>query len=186
MKRSYSMKSLSVPLFFGLVAIVALATVTGCSSGSDTTKTAMQDTVKTMSGLRYVVYEEGTGDTVRPGMTVTVDYAGYFLDGTLFDTSLDSIGHLHTKAGVPFSIMPEDTDRSNYFDRGGHPFEPIQFTVGQGQVIRGWDEGLTTNMLVGGRRRLIIPSDLAYGPSGRGGIPPNSTLVFDIHVLGAK
>jgi len=76
--------------------------------------------------------------------------------------------------------------RSVRFDRGGYPFEPIEIVVGQGQVIQGWDDGLTTNMRVGGRRRLIIPADQAYGKSGRGSIPPNATLIFDVHVLSAR
>lgn len=64
-------------------------------------------------------------------------------------------------------------------DRG----QPFQFPIGQRQVIRGWDEGVMT-MKVGGKRRLTIPSDLAYGDSGFGDvIPPGATLVFDVELL---
>lgn len=109
------------------------------------------DAITTPSGLKYVVVEEGAGDTPNSGDTVTVHYTGKLLDGKKFDSS---------------------------YDRG----QPIDFPVGSGQVIKGWDEALL-GMKKGEKRVLIIPSDLGYGPQGRGPIPPNATMVFDVELV---
>jgi peptidylprolyl isomerase len=71
------------------------------------------------------------------------------------------------------------------FDSSWKRSQTFPFVLGQGSVIPGWDQGLV-GMKVGGRRELIIPSSLAYGPSGSGGIPPNSPLVFVVDLLGAS
>lgn len=72
------------------------------------------------------------------------------------------------------------------FDSSYKRNAPIDFQVGVGQVIQGWDEGICL-LKVGDKARLVIPSDLGYGPSGAGGvIPPNATLVFDVELMDVK
>jgi hypothetical protein len=68
------------------------------------------------------------------------------------------------------------------FDSSRDRNKPFDFVLGQGQVIRGWDQGIV-GMKAGEKRKLTIPPSLAYGPAGRPGIPANSTLVFEVQLL---
>jgi FKBP-type peptidyl-prolyl cis-trans isomerase len=119
---------------------------------------------KTASGLYYVIEREGTGEATTPNTTMSVDYAGYLLDGTLFDTSI-----------------PEIAKANNIFNEQ-RPYEALPVNVGMGQVIPGWDEGLML-LKKGSKAKFIIPSPLGYGENGAGAaIPANSILVFDVEV----
>jgi len=110
------------------------------------------DAITTPSGLKYVVEKEGEGDKTP------------------------QVGQVVTVHYTGKLLNGKKFDSS--YDRG----QPIDFPVGKGQVIKGWDEALL-GMKKGEKRVLIIPSELGYGPSGRGPIPPNATMIFDVELI---
>jgi len=135
----------------------ALAATTGVLALSESADA--QNVVTAPSGLKYIDVKVGTGASPRTGQTCVMHYTGW-----LYESG---------KKGAKFDSS---------VDRG----EPFEFTIGMGQVIRGWDEGVAT-MKVGGKRTLIIPPALGYGARGAGGvIPPNATLLFDVELLAIK
>ena len=109
-----------------------------------------------MDKLKIDEITAGTGDTAAKGQQVTVHYTGWLL--------------VNGAKGKKF-------DSSK--DRG----DPFVFPLGQGHVIKGWDEGVA-GMMVGGKRLLTIPPEMGYGARGAGGvIPPNATLIFEVELL---
>jgi FKBP-type peptidyl-prolyl cis-trans isomerase FkpA len=82
----------------------------------------------------------------------------------------------HYSGWLPNGLLFDSSHRRN---------EPFSFTLGAGQVIKGWDEGIA-GMKVGGKRRLVIPAELGYGSQPRGSIPANSVLVFDVELLDVR
>jgi peptidylprolyl isomerase len=73
----------------------------------------------------------------------------------------------------------------NKFDTSCDRGQPLDFELGAGRVIKGWDDGVA-GMKVGGQRRLVIPAELGYGEAGIGSIPPNAALIFDVELLEVK
>jgi FKBP-type peptidyl-prolyl cis-trans isomerase len=99
----------------------------------------------------------GDGEEAVPGKQVTVQYTGWLYDTRAADNK-----------GLQF-----DSSRGR---------EPFKFVLGRREVIAGWDEGVK-GMKVGGKRILIIPSHMGYGPQGAGKIPPNAPLMFEVEVV---
>lgn len=115
--------------------------------------------IKTASGLQYEDTVVGTGETPKAGQTCVMNYTGW---------------------------LWEDGKKGKKFDSSLDRGQPFAFPLGQGRVIKGWDEGVAT-MKVGGKRTLLIPPELGYGSRGAGGaIPPNATLIFEVELVGIK
>ncbi|HEX7798140.1 MAG TPA: FKBP-type peptidyl-prolyl cis-trans isomerase [Vicinamibacterales bacterium] len=144
-------------LFLSLfVCAVALSVACGSSS---TTPTSSPDSG--ITSLQTTDVTVGTGTQATSGRVVTVHYTLWLYSTTASDHRGSRIESSHD-LGQPFS-----------------------FTLGAGQVIRGWDQGVP-GMKVGGVRTLIIPPSLGYGNQANGKIPPNSTLIFDVELIDVR
>ena len=127
-------------------------------------ETAKSKANKTASGLSYFVFEKGTGGKPKNGDQINVAYAGYFENGQLFDTSLKDIASKYNMVN----------QQSQYI--------PIPFAYGtKTGLIPGFIEGIE-QLNIGDKAYIFIPSHLGYGPQGAGPIPPNTDLVFELHI----
>lgn len=117
------------------------------------------ENTQNIPGVKITILNEGTGEVAKSGDTVAMNYTGAFQDGNAFDSNVDpKFKHV----------------------------EPFVFTIGAGQVIKGWDLGIA-GMKVGEKRKLELAPEVAYGSQGAGSvIPPNATLVFEVELLGIK
>lgn len=141
------------PLFRQAAPAQQAQTPSGAPSASDTGTRgvgAVSGDLNNVTSLQVKDDVVGAGATAETGDSVTVDYVGALTNGTVFDASKN------------------------------HGSQGFTFTLGAGQVIQGWDEGVA-GMKVGGTRTLVIPASLGYGSQGAGNlIPPNATLIFQV------
>jgi FKBP-type peptidyl-prolyl cis-trans isomerase len=118
--------------------------------------TAKDEVKTTEGGVRYQTLKEGTGVELQPGQKAVVNYEGKLADGTIFE-STSSSGQA----------------------------KPAEFIIGIGQMIKGWDEAIP-GMKIGEVRKLTIPPEMGYGKAPRDKIPPSSTLIFEVELVGIK
>lgn len=151
-------------LLIGSVIVISPILLANCGQPQkeEITKTTQQKEIKmeqrtkTESGLEYEIVESGNGDSPKSGDKVTVHYTGW---------------------------LDEQGQKGKKFDSSVDRGMPFSFTIGVGQVIKGWDEGVMS-MKVGEKRRLFIPAQLGYGAHGAGNvIPPNANLIFDVELI---
>jgi FKBP-type peptidyl-prolyl cis-trans isomerase FkpA len=146
-----------------LCAALAVAPATA-ACGFFGEKASPEEDAKSQTGktaLETIDVVPGSGPEAREGRRVAVHYTGWL-------------------------YHPDKPDHhGRKFDSSHDRGEPIEFTIGAGEMIPGWDQGVA-GMKVGGKRTLVIPPSLAYGRRGRDGIPGNATLVFDVELMAVR
>lgn len=142
----------------GAVLMLAATLSAGCGTGEPESTMGQSN----ITELQVADDRVGEGNEAMAGRQVTVHYTGWLYEASAADF------------------------KGNKFDSSRDRDEPFSFTLGAGEVIRGWDDGVA-GMRVGGQRMLTIPPDYGYGARGAGGvIPPNATLVFDVELLDVR
>jgi FKBP-type peptidyl-prolyl cis-trans isomerase FkpA len=144
-------------IFQLFASLTCALALTACGGGGSDSPTPTAPAQPAFTKTDTVV---GTGIEAAAGDTVTVNYTGWLYSATA--------------AGNKGSQFDTSTGRG-----------PYTFTLGAKQVITGWDQGVP-GMKVGGKRTLVIPADMAYGAAGRGSIPGNAALIFDVEMVAIK
>jgi len=154
-----------------LSSVLSLCLLSGCKrepipapqgdAGAPTTTSAAVAAPAAASELKRDDVVVGSGEAIADGQVAIVHYTGWLYDPAVPD------------------------QKGAKFDSSREREAPFRFTVGAGQVIKGWDQGVL-GMQVGGQRRLTIPPDLGYGATGSGDVPGNAALVFDVELLGIE
>jgi FKBP-type peptidyl-prolyl cis-trans isomerase FkpA len=146
------------PSFRRFYSGVALALLVACSGKPPAASGPVTGTPE-VNSMEIVELQAGPGPAIGAGQKAVVQYTGWLYEASAPDK------------------------KGKEFDSSRNSGQPFRFVVGAGQVIKGWDQGVL-GMKVGGRRRLTIPADLAYGDAGAGGvIPPGATLVFEVELI---
>lgn len=142
------------------IAIAVLAAGCGRDAPVETKPATTAQTLPPVTELQKTDFVQGAGEGISSGQTAVVHYTGWLYEPSAAE-----------QKGEKF-----DSSR----DKGA----PFRFTIGAGNVIKGWDEGVQ-GMQIGDQRRLVIPANLGYGErgAGRGKIPPNAPLLFEVELL---
>lgn len=148
-----------------IAAMCFLSLLNACQAESNNVNDDNKETTGMTQNITELVKNDtviGEGREAEPGFMVSVHYTGWLYDEN----------------------APEH--KGEKFDSSVDRGQPFEFALGAGQVIQGWDQGFA-GMKIGGKRTLIIPSEMGYGKRGAGGvIPPNAALVFDVELLDVK
>ncbi len=159
-----------------LILILALLPLVGCGGGDSALETEMEGAADTPASQALAKLMEGVDADLEAVTTASGLQYVDLTPGTGGEVATGQTVRVHYE-GWLLDGSKFDSSR----DRG----ETLEFAIGTGRVIPGWDEGVGS-MQLGGRRRLAIPPELGYGDRGIGPIPPNSTLIFDVELLGAE
>lgn len=149
---------------FTITLLLSCFIVAGCNAKSTSSASTQEKSAMTqnITELQKIDTQIGTGREAEAGFNVTVHYTGWLFDPTA------------------------EGNKGKKFDSSLDRKQPFNFFLGGGQVIQGWDEGFA-GMKIGGKRTLVIPSEMGYGARGAGGaIPPNAALIFDVELLDVK
>jgi FKBP-type peptidyl-prolyl cis-trans isomerase len=165
-----------------MIAVLALAAI-GCNQSKSASKETASSTTASTTASSTPASTPSTPSGSVPGEAPTG--AEMTLSGGLKYADIKVGDGAIAESGQPVTVhytgwLVDGTKFDSSVDRG----QPFKFTLGAGNVIRGWDEGVK-GMRVGGKRKLTIPPDMGYGANGYPPvIPPNATLVFDVELLG--
>lgn len=172
-----------------LVALVVASSLAGCGGGDSTQTTTNETSTTTSTSTTPSTTASATTNTANAGTDMPV------VDPAKLKTTPSGLQYEDVVTGNGSSPQTGQQVQVHYtgwltsgkkFDSSVDRGQPFEFTIGQGQVIKGWDEGVAT-MKTGGTRVLVIPAPLAYGERGAGAdIPPNAPLIFKVQLLGVR
>lgn len=163
-----------------LPVLIGLVVIAGCAK-KESPPPQQSQTTATQQPAEQAAIQAAAGIPKVSGDTITTPSGLKYVEIVVGTGDMPKTGQLVLAHYTGW--LTDGTKFDSSRDRG----QPFPFPIGQGRVIKGWDEGLAS-MKVGGRRLLVIPPDLGYGSRGAGGgvIPPGATLVFDVELVGIQ